>query len=74
MSAKALDTAKDSKFGAWFKAQFGRMPNASRLTKLRNRRQELEAQLEEATMEFRMEDSLHAAWRCALYGWNARKR
>jgi hypothetical protein len=67
-------TETGSRFEAWFKAQFGRMPNASRLTKLRNRRDELRAALSEVEIEWKMEDSLHAAWRCALYGCNARNK
>lgn len=65
---------KKSAFGDWFKLQFGRLPNESRRTKLRNKRDELRGAMEAADIEFRMEDALHAAWRAALYGWNARPR
>ena len=65
---------RPSAFGAWFKLQFGRMPNGSRLTKLRNKKNELKAELEATTIEFQMESALHAAWNAALYGWNARKK
>ena len=71
---RSTDRAKDSRFATWFKAQFGRLPNATRLTKLRNRRDDLRAALSEAEVEWKMEDALHAAWKCALYGWNARTK
>lgn len=67
-------TETEARFGEWFKNQFGRMPNAGRLTKMRNRKNELQAALDQAMIEFRMEDALHAAWRAALYGWNARNK
>ena len=68
------ETAKGSAFGKWFKAQFGRMPNADKLRKARTKCDELESALQIATMELRVEDALYASWQSALYGWNARPR
>jgi hypothetical protein len=63
-----------SAFATWFKEQYGRMPSERRRQAARERRRELEAALAQAQLDYRVEDSLHAAWDAALKGWNARKK
>ena len=69
-----LKKTDKSPFQDWFKRQFGRIPSATRLSRMRNRQQELEAELITLRIEFQMESALHAAWTAALYGWNAKHK
>ena len=74
MSKSSGSSTETSAFGKWFKAQFGRLPNAAKTRKLRQKCDELKSALVIADMELRVEDALHASWNAALYGWNARPR
>jgi hypothetical protein len=65
-----MKPAPHSQFGPWFKEQFGGAPSEIKRTRLRQRRDELRAALEQDDLE----DALHAAWTAALYGWNARTK
>lgn len=61
-----------SAFRTWFKAQFGRVPDARLLSKLRAVEQAQSNALEDTRAAIRSEIALSRAWDTSLYGWNAR--
>ena len=74
MKPNTLSTDKGQrKFAAWFKEQYGTMPSEIRRQRLRKKKDELKAAYEDALLWYRAEDNLHATWRDALYGWNAKR-
>lgn len=66
-------TLNKSEFAKWFKAQFGRLPNHSRLLRLREQHAQAERREFSLRADLLMEERLHNSFNDALYAWNARK-
>ena len=68
--APRMKRAEFPTFTAWFKAQYGRLPDYKKPA--RDTVRDLEQKLAVAREQLRSENALMAAWDNALYGWNAR--
>jgi len=62
---------KRSAFAAWFKAQFGAMPNEPKRRRLSTKVQDLEMALHIARKQYEREVWLSDKFDAALKGWNA---
>ena len=72
-SAASTETTKRSAFGAWFKEQFGAMPNEAKRTTLGMKIRNLEGELHYLRIERSKQDYLADSFKAALYAWNAKQ-